>query len=239
MNDTIAGIVIRETEVKETDAIITVYTADYGKLSLYGKALRKMSSKNAYACQMFDYSDFLLDYNPNKDVQLLKSANLKKEYMGIRTDYDRLSLASVVVEIISQLEDDSMFDILQLTLEKLNSDKEPFTAFNVFVVYVLNMLGITPVVDECVSCGSTTNIETISIADGGFICHNCNKTLHQKPLDMEMLKRFRIINKASFEVYDKLYGLNLNDYQLSALLVEFLCTHSGMRLKSWRSVQNL
>ena len=110
MNDTIAGIVIRETEVKENDTIITVYTDQYGKLSLYGKALRKMSSKNAYACQMFDYSDFLLDYNPNKEVQLLKSANLKKEYLGLRTDYDRLSLASVVVEIISQLEDDSLFD---------------------------------------------------------------------------------------------------------------------------------
>ena len=239
MNDTIAGIVIRETEVKENDTIITVYTDQYGKLSLYGKSLRKMSSKNAYACQMFDYSDFLLDYNPNKEVQLLKSANLKKEYLGLRTDYDRLSLASVVVEIISQLEDDSLFDLLQLTLEKLDSDEEPFTAFNVFVVHVLNMLGIAPVVDECVSCGSTTGIETISIADGGFICHDCNKSLRQKPVDVDMLRRFRIINKAGFEVYDKLHGLRLNDYQLSSLLVEFLCTHSGMRLKSWRSVQNL
>ncbi|MBQ2684840.1 MAG: DNA repair protein RecO [Erysipelotrichaceae bacterium] len=237
MNDRVTGIVIRETEVKESDAIITVYTADHGQLSLYARGLRKVTSRNAYACQLFDCSEFLLDYNPGKDVQLLKSAVLKREYMGIRADYDRLALASVVIEIISQLQDDSLYELLETTLEKLDQDEEAFTAFSVFVVQILNILGISPVVDECVLCGNTKGIETISIADGGFICHECNKSVHLRPLDVDFLRKFRIINKASFEVYDRLASSGLNDYQLSALLVEFLCTHSGMRLRSWRAVE--
>ena len=53
---------------------------------------------------------------------------------------------------------------------------------------------------------------------------------------MNFLKKFRLINKASFEVLDKLQGLDLNDYQLSAVLMEFLITHSGLNVISWRSV---
>ena len=239
MNERITGIVIRETEVKESDAIITVCTADYGQLSLYARGLKKVTSKNAYACQLFDYSEFLLDYNPSKQIQLMKSAVLKKEYLGIKSDYDRLALASVVIEIISQLQDDTSYDLLQTTLEKLDYEKEEFTVFNVFIVQILALLGVSPVVDECVLCGNTKGIETISIADGGFICHECNKSVHLKAMDVEFLKKFRIINKADFSVFDKLSGIGLNDYQLSALLVEFFCTHSGMRLKSWRAVEGV
>ena len=130
-----------------------------------------------------------------------------------------------------------MYDLLETTLEKLDQDAEAFTVFSVFVVQILNILGISPVVDECVLCGNTKGIETISIADGGFICHECNKSVHLRPLDVDFLRKFRIINKAGFEVYDRLASSGLNDYQLSALLVEFLCTHSGMRLRSWRAVE--
>lgn len=236
MSDILTGYVIKTNDVKDNDVILSVYTKEYGVVSLYARGIKKSTSKNAFACQLFDYSEFLIEMNQMKSMQLLKSATLKKEFLGIRSDYDRLSLASVVIELAGYLEEDNIFDLLDMTLKLLDSHKEPFTVFELFVVRYLDLLGLSPEVDGCVLCGDTRNIETISVSDGGFVCRNCNRQLHLKPRDAGFLKNFRIINKASFEVLDKIEGLGLNDYQLSALLMEFLMTHSGLTVRSWRSV---
>ena len=104
---------------------------------------------------------------------------------------------------------------------------------------ILDLLGISPEVDCCVVCGETDGIETISVADGGFLCRSCNTATHLKPVEVDFLRRFRIINKAGFEVLDKIMGIGLNDWKLADLLVEFLVTHSGMNLRSWRSMKSL
>ena len=236
MSDILTGYVIKTNDVKDNDVILSVYTKEYGVVSLYARGIKKSTSKNAFACQLFDYSEFLIEMNQMKSMQLLKSATLKKEFLGIRSDYDRLSLASVVIELAGYLEEDNIFDLLDTTLKLLDSHKELFTVFELFVVRYLDLLGLSPEVDGCVLCGDTRNIETISVSDGGFVCRNCNRQLHLKPRDAGFLKNFRIINKASFEVLDKIEGLGLNEYRLSALLMEFLMTHSGLTVRSWRSV---
>ena len=236
MNEILTGYVIKTTDVKDNDVILNIYTREFGIMALYARGIKKSTSKNAYACQLFDYSEFMCDVNQMKSMQLLKSATLKKEFMGIRSDYDRLALASVVVELAGSLPDDNIYDLLEVTLENLDRHPQPYLIFNLFVVRYLDVLGIAPEVDGCVLCGNTSGIETISILDGGFLCHGCNRGQHLKPLDVNFLKKFRVINKASFEVLDKLQGLDLNDYQLSAVLMEFLITHSGLNVISWRSV---
>lgn len=239
MNEIETGIVLKETDVKDNDRIIQVYTEHYGIISLYGRGLKKITSRNSFACQLFDLSEFSFDYNPQKDLQLLKSAVLKKEYLNVKGDYDRLVLGSMVLEIISLVNDDGLYELLHETLEHLDSHDEPYLIFNIFVVQILNHLGIAPETDRCVVCGDSNNIETISIADGGFLCHGCNSVTRLKPMDVAFLKRFRIISKASYEVLDKIINMGLNDHELTDLLVEFLVTHSGLNLRSWRSFRSL
>ena len=237
MSDTtVKGIVIKSAEVKENDLIITISTPQ-GLMSLYGRGLKKMTSHNAHACQLLDCSEFVIDGNETREIRMLRSASLKKDFVNIKGDYDRLALASVVAEISSKLEDEDLFMLIFRTLDNLDKTSEPYTVFNLFVVEILNLLGISPVVDGCAICGETSNIETVSIADGGFICHDCNSQTHINPRDVNFLRRFRIINKASFEVLDKILNIGLNDYEITSMLVEFLVTHSGMTLRSWRSVQ--
>ena len=239
MNDKTVGIVIKENDAKENDVILTVYTKDFGKLSFYAKGLKKSTSKNAYACQMFDYSEFLLDYNDARDIQILKSASLKNEFVNIKGDYEKLGLASVMVEIIDKIAEDDMYDFLYAALDLLDRSQEMYTVFNIFLAQILKYVGLQPMVDGCVICGNTQNIETISLNDGGFVCHDCNSTLNIKKRDVAFLRNFRIINKASFEVYDKLTGQGFDDYNLAELLMEFLIMHSGLRVRSWRSVTSL
>ncbi len=237
MNERVKGIVLSEIDIKENDKIIQVITAEYGKISFYGRGLKKINSKNAYACQLFDLSEFSFDYRETK-MQLLKSATLINEFYNIKQDYEKLMLASIILEIANNMEEDSLYELLLQTLQLLENTTEAYTVFDLFVVRILLMFGINPEVDSCVSCGETTNIETISINDGGFLCHNCNSQSHYQKYDAEFLKKFRIINKANFDVLDKILNLGLNTYDLSKPLLDFFIAHSGINLRSYRNLQN-
>lgn len=238
MNDRLLGIVIRELDVKDNDKIIQIYTKEHGRISLYGRGLKKSSSKNAHACQLFDLSEFSFDYLETKDIQLLKSASLKNEYYRIKSDYEKLILASMVIELIGCLDDDNLFDSLKATLDLLESTQQPYTVFSLFMVSILKIMGIAPEADCCVVCGDTQNIETVSVNDGGFLCRSCNIQRRYPKMELEFLRKFRIINKADYKVLDKILDLDLNNYELTKLLTEFLTAHSGINLKSWRNLQN-
>lgn len=238
MNDLIKGIVINSIEYKENDAIVTILTNEYGKIALYVKGYKKITSKNVYATQLFNHSNFLFDYNPSKSIQILKSANLIKQFSDIMIDYEKIAVASVICEIANAVED-NIYDLLFKTLTKLNDTDQIYLVLNVYLVAILALLGISPYVDGCINCGRTNNIESISIKEGGFICSYCNREFNDEIFDVDFLKNFRIINKASFDVYDTLLTLNLNDFKLTDMLMQILINYSGIYLKSYQSLINL
>jgi len=238
MDSKIKGIVLKSIDAKENDVILTVYLENIGKVGLYARGIKKMSSKNAYACQLFDKSEFMFDNGTPSGLKLLKSAALIESYPNIKKDFERLALASIALEIINQIEENDMYDTLVKVLELIEKDDEPYTALDIFIVEVLRKIGIEPVVDGCAICGGLDKIETISIDDGGFICSNCNE-MHLKSMDVEMLKNFRIVNKANYQVYDKIKGLKINNFALTKLLLDFFMSHSGVSLRSIKALENI
>ena len=54
------GVVLRVTDTKETDRILTVLTADRGKIPLIARGARRKNSRLAAACQMPAYSELTI-----------------------------------------------------------------------------------------------------------------------------------------------------------------------------------
>jgi len=239
MNDQTLGIVCNTIDYKDNDAIISCFSKDYGKLSFYVKGYKKITSKNVYATQLFDVSEFLFDYNPSKQIQVLKTASLKDEHLKIKQDYEKLSIASTIVELSMLTLENDDYEFLNQSLQLIDNTQQPITVFNVFLAMLLEKCGINPQVDNCCLCGNTNGIESISIEDGGFVCGNCNKQVHQSNYDNEMLKKFRIINKANYDVIEKLYPLNFNDFNLSQLLMSFVDFYLDIKLKSYKNLLNI
>ena len=52
------GIVLKTQSYKESDALVTVYFKDYGKMTLIARGVKKLKSKNAAACQSLTLSEF-------------------------------------------------------------------------------------------------------------------------------------------------------------------------------------
>ncbi|MGN1398806.1 MAG: DNA repair protein RecO [Erysipelotrichaceae bacterium] len=238
MNDRIDGIVVNQIDYKENDQIITVVSKDYGKLSLYVKGFKKINSKNSSACQLLDYSSFLLDYYPHKNIQILKSASLIEQYQSIKQDYQKIAISSLMCEISSQTDNANDFAVLKQSLDLLTATEQPYLVLNLFLAQHLRQLGIAPYVDGCVICNRNNRIETISINDGGFLCSDCNDNQIEK-ISLDFLKKFRYINKATLDKYDKLLQLDLDDFKLTDMLVDIMVNYSGISLKSYRLLTNI
>ena len=56
----IKGVVLRETETKEADKILTLLTAERGKLSVIARGARRKSCRYAACAQSLAYSEWTL-----------------------------------------------------------------------------------------------------------------------------------------------------------------------------------
>ena len=87
-----SGLVLRETETKETDKILTVLTPDLGKIAVIARGARRKNSRIAAASQLLAYSELTL-YKQGSWYMLDEASTLEL-FRGVQEDFVLLSLAS-------------------------------------------------------------------------------------------------------------------------------------------------
>ena len=65
------------------------------------------------------------------------------------------------------INDRQIYELLIASLKKIDEGYDYKVIANIFELKMLDFLGIRPVVDECVNCGSKHDIVTISSYKGG------------------------------------------------------------------------
>ena len=91
------GLVLRETETKESDKILTVLTAQEGKISVIARGARRKNSRLAAACQLFVWSEMTLYKRGN--WYYLDAAEPVELFGGLQTDLVNFSLAAYLCEL--------------------------------------------------------------------------------------------------------------------------------------------
>ena len=86
------GLVLRETLTKESDKILTVLTADLGKIPVIAKGARSRRSKYAAAAELLAYSEMTL--SQKGEWYYLTEGSTIELFEGLRTDFEKLALAS-------------------------------------------------------------------------------------------------------------------------------------------------
>lgn len=142
------GIVLRRTDYGEADRIITVLTAEHGKIRLFAKGVRRAKSKLAGGIELFSISELHL-IKGKKDIDTLVSSRLMHHYGNIVKDLDRTELAYKMLKTIEQTLEDSAgqeyFEILNESLAALDNEKIDLRLINAsFAMRVLSTLGYIP-----------------------------------------------------------------------------------------------
>lgn len=111
------GLVLRETDTRDADKILTVLTPDRGKLAVIARGARRKGSRVAAACQLLAYSEMTL-YERGQWT-MLDAANTIELFDGLRQDLTALSLAAYFAELTEAVADGCGGDVLPLLLNAL------------------------------------------------------------------------------------------------------------------------
>ena len=126
MHITTKALVLRTTDYKESDKILTLLTQDQGKLTASARGCRKKGSAIAAGCQLLVWSEMVLyDYQGRWSV---KESATQRLFQGVRDDVQRLALGCYFAEVAELLAVEGLPspELLSLTLNSLHAlDKMP------------------------------------------------------------------------------------------------------------------
>ena len=174
---TIQGLVLRVVNYNDTDSLLTLLSADYGKLTVKARGLRRKNSPLVATCQLLAYGEFtLFEYKGLYTVNEAYSINL---FTPLRQDLGKLSLGTYfaqVAEVLAQ-EDIPNPELLSLVLNclhALSKLNEPETKVKaVFELRSACIAGYTPDLSGCRYCAEP-NGDRFDIAEGRLECNRCS-----------------------------------------------------------------
>ena len=197
------GLVLRETQTKEADKILTVLTAEHGRLAVVARGARRKNSKIAAASQLLAFSELVL-YEQRGWMMLSEAATLSL-WERVRLDVELLSLASYFAEMTEAVtgEGEPAEEILSLLLNALYAldtlRKPPELVKAAFELKLLSLSGYEPLVADCAVCGKTAPEEPVFDAEQGVVlCRKCAGVAvgRMLPLDAGSLAAMRHVISA-------------------------------------------
>ena len=170
------GLVLRETEYKDTDKLLTVLTKDRGQLTLRARGVRSRSSKLKSGCQLLALSEFTIF--ENKGYMMVDEAVPIELFMPLREDIELLSLGSYfaqVAELLSQ-EDEPDPALVSLTLNSLYAlcylRCSQMLVKGAFELRAACIAGYEPMLDGCSVCGAS-DPDRFHVSGGVVQCAKC------------------------------------------------------------------
>ena len=177
---TIRAIVLRVTDYNDHDALLTVLTQNYGKLTIKARGLRRKNSPLIAPCQLLAFGEFtLFEY---KGKYTINEAHALELFQGLRRELTQLSLGSYfaqVAELISQedMPNPELQALLLNCLYALSALHLSETMVKaVFELRAACLAGYTPDLYGCHVCGSQSP-DVFDLSSGHLECKTCRSQL--------------------------------------------------------------
>ena len=171
------GLVLRVTETKEADDILTVLTAEHGKLTVIARGARQKTSKVSAVSQLLAFSEMTL-YERNGFWMLSEGSTIEL-FDGLRRDVELLSLGSYFAQMAEEVSVDGadaapVLSLILNALFALDTLKKPQeTVKAALELRLLSLSGYEPLLDDCAVCGAPSPEEPVFDVGQGVVC--CGK----------------------------------------------------------------
>ena len=175
------ALVLRKTKLGEADTIVTLLAEDGRQVRAVAKGVRRTRSKIGSRVEPYAVVDLLLATGRNLEV--VQEVQTISPHEAIRSDYDRVSAASVVVDFLDKVSVEGQVEPrtfpLALTTLDVMETAEPGDLRAVvlaFLVKALAMQGYRPMLDTCARCACDASDSTVFSAEaGGVLCSECGR----------------------------------------------------------------
>lgn len=225
------GLILRSTAYGEANKMLTVLTAEEGKISVDvkgGKSHKRGAFLNNFCC-----CDFSLVKRGN--IFSLESAQPVESFFGISKSVEKLFAASAVTSFAAYIcrENNPCEDILRLCLNSLYAlselDVMPKKVLLAFYIKAAKTSGYAPETSCCTLCGATDNLLFFSPVGGGAVCAECRNS--EPPFGKFGLEIMRFVLNANLK---DMLKFNISDEELEnlySIMKLFIAEHFDYKIK--------
>jgi len=178
------GIILKKIDWGEAGQLFSIYTRDFGKLSLSGRGTKKIKSKLNGQLQYFAVIDLVAAKGKNFDQ--LTGALILNNFKNIKSDFCKIAMASFGLELFERLTranqvEHEMFDLLLKYLEVIEkmtriTKKNWLVVRQKFIIKLMTLSGYAPSADD-MSTGKKLEIFLKNYLDQPLKTENLLKAL--------------------------------------------------------------
>jgi len=226
------GIVLKKDDRGESDQLFTVYTKDFGRILVLGRAIRKISSKLRAGIDIFYLSE--IEFIQGKAYKTLTDALVIEKFSNIRKNLGKLKITYKIAEITDNFlkgeeKDDKLWTLLldafrSIDDKELKAKKAKLLLYY-YIWHFFSLLGYEFQLYHCAICEKKLIAGQLffNIEAGGIICPKCAlESDKAKPIDLNSIKILRIISKKDWKTLNRIKIESIDFKSLKNLFENYL-----------------
>jgi DNA repair protein RecO (recombination protein O) len=208
------GFVFKKEDRQETDRMFSVFTYDFGRMEIFAKAIRKITSKLRGGIDIFSLSE--IEFIQGKNRKTLTDATFLETFSTIARSPEKMEIAQDASNLLThfirgQESDEKIWDVVVGFFKMLNSqqvspDKKTLWRYYFFWNFMA-AAGFMPELSQCALCGQKLQPLYLyfSNKEGGIICVVCFQPGHNaKEVNVDFIKIARLFLKNDWQTIQKL-----------------------------------
>ncbi|OGZ26927.1 MAG: DNA repair protein RecO [Candidatus Nealsonbacteria bacterium RIFOXYB1_FULL_40_15] len=187
------AVVLSKKNVKEADQLFSLFSEDFGKISVLGRGIRKITSKLRSGIDTFYFSE--VEFIQGKEIKTLTDTVALDKFHGS----DRISEATEAI-VSGQEKDRRVWDLL---MESLGQGCSSEIACHFYFWNLLSISGYGFNLGDCLKCGRKLpeDNNTFSFGGGGIFC-SCSEG--DIKISANAIKLLRIILRKDWKTLARL-----------------------------------
>ena len=181
----IDGLVLREAPYGENDYLLSLLTAERGRISVLAKGARSTKSRVRGGIQPYTFGNY--EIADKGGIGWIRAVSVSEPFLGLRTGLLPLMLAAYLSDVACELSGEGVpaEELLRLTLNTFyllsnrTSPDDEAELLRVKAAYELRAMAISgyaPELSECMRCGKEAPGDTewyLDVMNGSLVCADC------------------------------------------------------------------
>ncbi len=171
-------ITLSSRRIKDSEAVCHFLSREQGKIEASARGIGKPGSRLTPAVEVFTLSRAF--FAEGRSLDHLTQCEIQDPFYALRTDVRRIGCAGFVVELVDKTTEPGephpeVFDLVRATLSALCEAADPQVVTWGFEIRYLDLTGLGPEIEACVSCGERDAAALVAFSPGlgGTLCRQC------------------------------------------------------------------
>ncbi len=202
------ALILKSRKHGEANLILTVFTADLGKMDVLARGVRKAKSRKAGHVEPFMLAGVSL--RRSKWLPEVMEAQIRDAFPQCRNSLERIVHASYACELLDSLtqpqdpagQSQHLFDLLHFTLQTMKGTQPPLTLLSCwYALQILTLTGFQMELQHCTECQREAQPQAcyFHLQHGGILCAQCGPAVERaERLPLDEFKTLRFLQRSNW-----------------------------------------